>query len=173
MAKQGHTEIDAVSTIVAQWKAEAPELDVSALEVLGRMHRSYVRYQSSLNTLFDSFGINTASFDVLAALRRSGKPFRMTSGQLATSSLVTTGGITLRLDRLEDAGLVKRIREGRDRRVVFAQLTPKGVRLIDEVAKVHFENENKLLSGLSDAERKRLAALLQKLEASIENATAQ
>jgi DNA-binding MarR family transcriptional regulator len=170
MGIRGRTEVDAVSAIVAQWHTEAPDLDVSALEVLGRMHRSYLRYQSSLNALFESFGINTASFDVLAALRRSGKPYRMTSGQLATSSLVTTGGITLRLDRLEGAGLVKRIREGHDRRVVFAQLTPKGVRLIDEVAKVHFENENKLLSGLTDAERKRLSALLQKLEASIEAA---
>lgn len=162
---------DAVAAIIAQWRAELPHLDVSPLEVLGRMHRSYLRYQASVSRLFESHGINMASFDVLAALRRSGAPFRMTSGQLARSSLVTTGGITLRLDRLEHMGLIRRVREGQDRRVVYAELTDTGRQLINDVAELHFENERKLLTGLTDDERRRLAKLLQKLEVSIEAAT--
>lgn len=82
---------DAVDDIVDQWAHQWPELDVSPLKVLGRLHRSYLRYQASLAVVFEEHGINMASFDVLAALRRSGPPYRMTSGQLAESALVTTG----------------------------------------------------------------------------------
>lgn len=158
---------DAVDHIIEQWHAQLPTLDVSALKVLGRMHRSYLKYQALLNTVFDRYGINNASFDVLAALRRSGPPFRMTAGELATSSLVTTGGITLRIDRLEQARLVERIRPREDRRVVHVQLTATGMKLIDEVAAVHFENERVMLGGLTMAEQERLAELLRKLEYSI------
>lgn len=158
---------DAVDHIIKQWHDQRPTLDVSAMEVLGRMHRSYLQYQALLNTVFDQYKINNASFDVLAALRRSGPPYRMTAGELATSSLVTTGGITLRIDRLEEAGLVTRIRPRNDRRVVYAQLTADGRKLVDEVAEVHFENERVMLAGLTATDQKHLAGLLRKLEQSI------
>ncbi|MBH0121840.1 MarR family transcriptional regulator [Rhodococcus sp. CX] len=160
-------EHDAVDDIVSQWARQWPDLDVTPLEVLGRLHRTYLRYQSAIGRVFDEFGINMASFDVLAALRRAGEPYRMTSGQLAESSLVTTGGITLRIDRLVQAGLVRRERDEEDRRIVHAQLTDEGKKLIDEIAVAHFENEARMLAGLSAADQAALAGLLRKLEHSI------
>lgn len=158
---------DAVDRIVQQWTAQRPDLDVSALQVLGRMHRCFIQYQASVNALFARYDLNMAAFDVLAALRRSGAPYRMTAGELAASSLVTTGGITLRIDRLQDAGLVERQRIDEDRRVVYAQLTSKGLEVIDRIAEAHFENELRLLAGIPEAGRMRLAGMLKDLEASI------
>ena len=158
---------DAVDDIVDQWTREWPGLDVTPLEVLGRLHRTYLRYQSAVGRVFDEYGINMASFDVLAALRRSGEPYRMTSGQLAESSLVTTGGITLRIDRLEKAGLVRRERAAEDRRIVHAELTDAGKKLIDDVALAHFENETRMLAELSPDDQSDLVHLLRKLEHSL------
>ncbi|MDV6275100.1 MarR family transcriptional regulator [Rhodococcus erythropolis] len=160
-------EPDAVDDIIRQWSRQWPELDVSAIHIFGRMHRSYLRYQASIAAVFDKHGINIASFDVLAALRRSGPPYQMTSGQLAEMSLVTTGGVTLRVDRLEQAGLVERERDSADRRVVYARLTAKGKAVFDAAAKEHFENENHMLAGLSAQDRKAMADLFRKLERSI------
>jgi len=158
---------DAVDDIVDQWTREWPGLDVTPLEVLGRLHRTYLRYQSAVGRVFDEYGINMASFDVLAALRRSGEPYRMTSGQLAESSLVTTGGITLRIDRLEKAGLVRRERAAEDRRIVHAELTDAGKKLIDDVTLAHFENETRMLAELSPDDQSDLVHLLRKLEHSL------
>lgn len=160
-------EPDAVDDIIDQWAHQWPDLDVSAIHIFGRMHRSYLRYQASLAAVFEKHGINIASFDVLAALRRSGPPYQMTSGQLAEMSLVTTGGVTLRVDRLEQAGLVERERDSTDRRVVYARLTEKGKEVFDAAAEEHFENENHMLAGLSPQDRKALADLFRKLERSI------
>jgi len=159
---------DAIDAIVGQWADQVPDLDVSPMQVLGRLHRSYLKYQSALNVLFDRQGINTASFDVMAALRRSGPPYRMTAGQLSVASMVTTGGITMRLDRLEKAGLVARERDAGDRRIVHAQLTDRGFALVEETARAHFANEGRMLSRLNDAEQSQLAVLLRKLEHSID-----
>ncbi|WP_051461452.1 MarR family winged helix-turn-helix transcriptional regulator [Tomitella biformata] len=165
------TKRDAVDDIVDQWAAQRPDIDVSPLQVFGRLHRVYLRYHSALNVLFDAHNINMASFDVLAALRRSGAPYRMTAGQLASTSLVTTGGITLRVDRLEKAGLVIRERDAEDRRIVYTQLTPEGLKVIDAVAGAHFTNESKLLAGLNQGESAELARLLSLLERSIDAET--
>ena len=161
---------DTVDHAIAQWAQERPALDVSALHVFGRLHRAYLRYQSSMSTLFAHHDLNTASFDVLAALRRSGPPYRMTSTELARTMLVTTGGVTLRVDRLEKSGLVERVRDSDDRRVVYVYLTAEGIRAIDTAADAHFANELRLLDGLDDDEQQQLAALLRALEASIQNA---
>lgn len=158
---------DPVDVIISQWEREIPGMDVSALAVFGRLHRSYLRYASQLAGVFDSHGINMASFDVLAALRRSGPPYRRTAGELAGIGLVTTGGLTLRLDRLEEAGLITRERDTADRRVVHAQLTQAGLELTDQVAQEHFANELDMLAGLSKPERAQLADLLAKLERSL------
>lgn len=161
---------DAVDLILEQWERELPTVDASPMEVLGRLHRSFLRYQALLSELFDRHGLNMASFDVLATLRRSGAPYRRTAGELAQISLVTTGGITLRLDRLETAGLVARERDPDDRRVVYARLTEKGLEVVDTVAEAHFANENRMLAGLSETERRQLGRLLSKLERSLEEA---
>ncbi|MER5279738.1 MarR family transcriptional regulator [Streptomyces sp. NPDC002809] len=161
---------DAVDLILEQWKRELPALDASPMEVLGRLHRSFLRYQGLLSDLFECFDLNMASFDVLAALRRSGPPYRQTAGQLADIALVTTGGITLRLDRLEKAGLVTRERDTTDRRIVYARLTERGTEIADVVAVAHFANEERMLAELSATDRRSLSLLLGKLERSLETA---
>lgn len=170
-AKESTTgQPDVVDTLIGQWEREIPGMDVSALAVFGRLHRCYARYAAMIGEIFEKHGINMAAFDVLAALRRSGPPFRRTAGDLAGIGLISTGGITLRLDRLEAAGLVTRERDSEDRRVVYAQLTGAGLDLIDQVARDHFSNELRMLAGLDGPEREQLAALLGKLERSLHDA---
>ena len=158
---------DAVDQIVDQWRHERPDLDPSPIALFGRVHRVYLRYQNLIAKVFDRFDLNSASFDVLAALRRSGPPYRKTASDLAAGSLLSSAGVTFRLDRLEQAGLIERQRDSDDRRVVHSQLTDKGLRVIEEAIAAHLENEHRLLSGLSERERTQLARLLAKLEASI------
>lgn len=167
MAARTTPALDPVDVIISQWEHEIPDMDVSALAVFGRLHRGYARYAAQLSEVFEKHGINMASFDVLAALRRSGPSYRRTAGELAGIGLITTGGLTLRLDRLEQAGLITRERDTEDRRVVYAQLTEAGLELTNQVARDHFANELDMLSGLSKAERAQLAGLLSKLERSL------
>ena len=106
-------------------------------------------------------------FDVLAALRRLGAPHRAKPSVLAATSMLTSGGMTGRLDQLESMGLVKRISDPRDRRVMFAQLTTEGLELIDDLIEKHLAREAGLLSGLSESDRSRLADLLRTVEATM------
>lgn len=163
-------ERDQVDAIIEQWGRERPGMDVSALAVFGRLHRGYLLYQTLLAEVFERHGIGMAAFDVLATLLRSGPPYRRTAGELAEISLVSTGGITQRLDRLEAAGLVVRERDPEDRRVVYACLTDKGRELTIAVTEDHFANELRMLSGLSEPEHRQLAKLLRKLERSLREA---
>jgi DNA-binding MarR family transcriptional regulator len=158
---------DEVDMIVAQWRTERPDLDPSPIALFGRVHRIYLRYQSVLTKTFEKHGLNSASFDVLAALRRSGPPYRKTGSQLAAGSLLSSAGVTFRLDRLEGAGLIERQRDHTDRRVVYSALTETGLKTIDRTIEAHLEAEEALLKGLTRKERDQLAKLLTKLEASI------
>jgi DNA-binding MarR family transcriptional regulator len=158
---------DAVDIIMAQWQQELPGVDPSGLAVFGRLHRSYLLYAARLNEVFDRYGINMASFDVLAALRRGGPPYRQTAGRLATTGLITTGGVSLRLDRLESAGLVTRERDADDRRVVYAQLTAAGLEVAGEVATAVLASQQQMLAGVSEIERAQLAVLLSAVERSL------
>jgi DNA-binding MarR family transcriptional regulator len=158
---------DAVDEIVAQWRNQRPDLDPSPIALFGRVHRVYLRYQAVISRGFSEFGLNSASFDVLAALRRAGPPYRKTATELATGSLLSSAGVTFRLDRLEQAGLIVRQRDARDRRVVYSQLTDAGLAIIEQAITKHLEHEHRLLADLTPRERAELARLLGKLEASI------
>ncbi|MCX4530534.1 MULTISPECIES: MarR family winged helix-turn-helix transcriptional regulator [Streptomyces] len=158
---------DAVAKVIEDWARERPELDTSPLEVLARLHRSFLRYSTRLTTSIERHGLSVAGFDVLTALRRSGKPFRLTAGQLADSGLVSSAGVTLRIDRLEKDGLIVRERDADDRRVVYSRLTDKGLTTVDTVFAEHLDNERRMLGGLSPSERRQLARLLRRLEDSI------
>jgi DNA-binding MarR family transcriptional regulator len=103
-------------------------------------------------------------FDVLAAIRRSGSPYRVRPSDLADSLMLTSGGTTKRLDRLERSGLIERHHDEEDRRALLIELTPAGRKLVDAVVTEHVANENRLLGGLGDAERRQLARLLRKLQ---------
>ncbi|WP_224766894.1 MarR family winged helix-turn-helix transcriptional regulator [Janibacter melonis] len=139
------------------------------MRVFGRLHRTYLLYRNEISALFEQEGTSTSGFEVLAALRRQ-PDFRAPAGDLAQSTLVTTGGLTLRVRRLEADGLVSRTRDTKDNRVVHVQLTDKGRALVDRVAEIHFANLDRLLGGLSVRDRDQLATGLGKLERSIHQA---
>lgn len=172
MARRRSGAPDAVDLILEQWARQDPELDPSAMAVFGRLHRTFLRYQAQLAPVFEAHGISMSAFDVLAALRRSGPPYRRTMGDIAAISLVTSGGVTQRVERLERSGLVVREKDAADGRVVHVQLTPAGLELIDQVTRAHFANEEKMLAGLTETERKQLAKLLRVLEHSLDAADA-
>jgi DNA-binding MarR family transcriptional regulator len=164
---------DVVDLLIQQWGHERPDVDVSAMAVFGRLHRCFDRYRDQIAEVFERHDINMAAFDVLSALRRSGPPYRRTSGELAEQTLVTTGGISLRINRLEAAGLVTRERDPRDGRVVHVTLTEAGLRVVDAVVDDHFRNELRMLAGLTATQRRELAELLSRLERSLELARLQ
>ena len=160
--------MDRAARAVEQWRRERPDLDVSPMAVLGRLSQaSSVIARERLNPLFARFGLQSGEFDVLATLRRSGPPFALTPTALYEATMVTSGAMTNRLDRLEKAGLIARGPHPEDRRGVIVQLTKNGRSLIDEAVTAHVENEHQVLSGLTREERDRLAALLEKLIASL------
>jgi DNA-binding MarR family transcriptional regulator len=120
-----------------------------------------------LAPVFARFGLQSGEFDVLATLRRSGPPYALTPTALYEATMVTSGAITARLDRLEKSGLIGRAPHPADRRGVVVQLTDKGRALIDEAVTAHVENEHQILSGLTQEERDTLAGLLAKLISSL------
>ncbi|MEV7403867.1 MarR family transcriptional regulator [Streptomyces sp. NPDC091267] len=158
---------DAVASIVEDWRRERPELDTAPLEVFGRLHRAFLRYSAAISRPVERKGLSMAGFDVLTALRRAGAPFRRTAGELADSGLISSAGVTLRIDRLEKDGLIRRERDPEDRRVVHSRLTDEGLSVIDELFSEHLDNERQMLAGLSPAECRQLARLLEKLERSV------
>lgn len=166
--KVGSVPPDAVDLIMEQWRQNRPDVDVSAMAVFGRLHRAFYRYLDHIEPVFEKHGINMAAFDVLSALRRSGPPYRRTAGELAEQTLVTTGGISLRVKRLEAAGLVVREGDPKDGRVVHVRLTEEGLRLIDRVVEDHFSNEKRMLKALTPTEQRELARLLSRVELSLE-----
>jgi DNA-binding MarR family transcriptional regulator len=168
VARHDPVRPDAVDAILEQWRRELPSVDATPMAVFGRIHRVFLRYQVHVTDLFAKHGINAAAFDLLAALRRHGAPYRQTAGALADSALITSGGISLRVDRLEKAGLVTRERDEVDKRVVYVQLTHAGLELIEKVVAAHFANEQELLVGLTASERRQLGQLLNRLERSID-----
>ena len=154
---------DAVDRITRQWRQERPDLDPAPMEVIGRVTRLSALVQRELERVFAEHGLAGADFDVLATLRRSGAPFRLTPGELSRSTMVTTGGMTKRLDRLESLRLIRREADPRDRRGKLIGLTDEGRALIDAAVEAHLRNEHRLLAPLSASDRTTLAALLRKL----------
>lgn len=154
--------------IVAQWKAERPDIDASPMQVIGRISRLAADLDPLLAPVFTSRGLGDGEFDVLATLRRSGEPFELSPGDLGASMMVTSGAVTKRVDRLERSGLVTRRVSDVDARARVIRLTAEGRRIVDEAVVDHVANEERLLSGLSAAERETLAGLLRKLGESIE-----
>ncbi|MFJ9843140.1 MarR family winged helix-turn-helix transcriptional regulator [Kitasatospora sp. NPDC101155] len=153
---------DHVDRVVAQWAAERPELDTSPMEVFGRLKRLYRLVDAELNRTFAEHGLDAASFDVLATLKRSGPPYRLTPTGLMQSAMVTSGAITQRLDRLEARGLVTRTRSDQDGRSRDVELTPEGHALIDRALPDHVANEHRMLAGLDEAQK---AALIDAMRA--------
>jgi len=159
---------DAVDRITAQWRHERPDLDPAPMGVIGRISRIAAVAQRELEKVFADYDLTGADFDVLATLRRSGAPYRLTPGELSRSTMVTSGGMTKRLDRLESTGMIRREPDPRDRRGKLIALTPRGRDLVDHAVEAHLENEERLLSKLPAARRRELAGLLRELLLSLD-----
>ncbi len=151
---------DAVDVVLAQWSSVRPDLDASPIAVIGRVSRLARLTERRLGENFARFGIESWMYDVLATLRRAGPPYETTAGELVRQTMVTTGAITNRIDRLEERGLVERASD-HDRRKVRVRLTRTGLSLVDEVAVAHLATERELLAPLSERQRRELAALLR------------
>lgn len=158
---------DAVDRILDEWGRQRPDLDPSPMGVFGRVARIAALKRAHLTELSSRYGLTPASFDVLANLRRSEPPHSKTPTELAASSMMSTGGMTFRVDKLEAAGLVQRSPSRADRRVVEVKLTPEGKQLMDIVIAEHLQAEEELLRGLSRSERDTLAKLLSNVEAGL------
>jgi DNA-binding MarR family transcriptional regulator len=156
----GSGPLDHVARIQAEWHRERPDLDVSPQGVIGRLHRVGVLLSDQLTAVYQRFGLSEGEFDVLAALRRAGDPFERAPGELAAFTMVTTGAMTKRLDRLETAGLLTRRPSAADGRGRVVALTPAGRALIDEAFAAHMRNERRMLADLAPDEAAKLEELL-------------
>lgn len=154
--------MDHVDRILAQWNRERPDLDVEPMGLLGRISRLRNHLAREIEKTLAEKGLNGASFDVLATLRRSGQPYRLAPGDLIATTMVSSGTMTNRLDQLEKVGLIERLHNPDDRRGVIVVLTPKGFALVDEAVTAHVKNQHRLVEGLDAEERVVLDALLEK-----------
>lgn len=159
---------DPVDAILAQWQKERPDLDVSSMGIIGRIGRLTKHLERSLQEIFSDFDLNAGEFDVLATLRRSGQPYQLSPTMLFNTLMISSGTMTHRIDRLEQADLVQRIPDPSDRRGTLIQLTNKGFNVIEKAVEAHVANMNHLLSSLEEEEREVLAQLLRKLLISFE-----
>jgi DNA-binding MarR family transcriptional regulator len=154
---------DAVDDILDQWAIERPDLDASPIGVIGRMSRLTRALEAQLEVVYREHGLEPGWHDILATLRRQGAPFKLRPTDLTAAVMITSGGITKRLDKLEAAGLITREPDPSDRRGTLIALTEEGLERIDAVTGPHLANEARLLAALSGQERDQLAALLRKL----------
>jgi len=151
---------DHVSTVMAQWERERPDLDVSPQAIIPRLHRIALRLTEDLVAVYAEHGLGEGEFDILATLRRQGAPYALTPGELASQTMVTSGAITKRVDRCLARGWVTRQASAADGRGRVIALTDAGRELIDAAFTAHMANEQCLLADFSAADRAALARLL-------------
>jgi DNA-binding MarR family transcriptional regulator len=154
---------DEVDRLVGAWRAERPELDVEPLHVLSRISRLARHLDRARRNVFAAHDLESWEFDVLTALRRAGTPYQLNPGQLLRATLVTSGTMTNRIDRLAATGLVERHPDPQDKRGVQVRLTDTGRSRVDAAFSDLLEAERELLAALSSADQKQLADLLRTL----------
>lgn len=160
--------MDRATFAAEQWRQQLPGLDTAGMVVLGRLaEAAQLIARDHLNPLFARFGLQPGEFDVLATLRRSGPPYRLTPTTLYEAAMISSGSMTNRLDRLEKAGLVQRLPNPEDGRGTLVGLSEAGLTLIDEAVNAHMANQRRVLAGLDAAEQVQLAGLLEKLLATL------
>lgn len=147
----------------AQWAMELPSVDTIGMAILGRARWLTLKVRPPIEAIFSKAGLDTGEFDVLATLLRSGPPYRLRPTELYRSLMISSGGLTNRLDRLEKAGLIRRGGPEGDARSSPVQLTEEGRKRAEVSFREDMQIEAKLLAGLSVQERKVLAGLLRKL----------
>jgi DNA-binding MarR family transcriptional regulator len=159
---------DEVDRIVEAWRRERPDLDVGPLHVLSRVSRLARHLDLARGAAFAQHGLEGWEFDVLSALRRAGAPYELSPGQLVAQTLVTSGTMTNRVDRLERRGLVGRSPDPNDRRGVIVSLTPTGRQVVDSAMADLLGREHAILGGLGEGDQTGLADSLRRLLAPFE-----
>jgi DNA-binding MarR family transcriptional regulator len=154
---------DEVDDLVAAWHTQRPDLDVEPLQVLSRVSRLARHLDIARRSAFASHDLESWEFDVLSALRRAGPPFQLTPGALLRATLVTSGTMTNRIDRLAGRGFVRREPDPRDRRGVLVTLAEEGKTVVDGALADLLDSERELLAGLDNSQRQALADLLRTL----------
>lgn len=153
---------DRVDAALEAWAGERPDLDLNAAAVVNRIRRAAALIEGRISASIARHGVrNPGDFDTLAALRRAGSPFELSPKQLSEQLLVTSAGLSGRLDRLEAAGAVARRPHASDRRAVIVALTPEGQELIDQVYAETLDLYDRALAGLESNDRQRIADLLR------------
>jgi DNA-binding MarR family transcriptional regulator len=156
---------DEVDRLVEAWQRERSDLDLRPMQVLSRVSRLSHHLDRARRQAFAEHGLESWEFDVLAALRRAGAPYQLSPGRLIRETLVTSGTMTNRVDRLATRGLVRRLPDPSDRRGVLVRLTDQGRITVDGALEGLLERERELLAGLNAADQKRLSSLLRGLVA--------
>lgn len=155
--------VDEVDELVAAWQRELPGLPVEPMHIWSRVHRLAIHLDQTRRESFAGLRLETWEFDVLAALRKAGTPYRLTPGQLLRETHVTSGTMTNRVDRLVARGLVLRTSHPADGRGVLVELTPDGRELVDAALTSLLSAEDALLAGMTESERRLLADGLRSL----------
>jgi DNA-binding MarR family transcriptional regulator len=161
---------DSIAEFIAGWRAERPDLDPSPLAIMGRTQRVTAHLMRHSDTWLAPLGLTWETFSVIASLRRAGEPFQMNPTELQRMSLLTSGAMTNRIDRVEEQGLVARLPDPVDGRGVIVRLTPQGRALADKAIAAHFEGLADVLGVLPATERRELGRLLGKLLLALEGA---
>jgi DNA-binding MarR family transcriptional regulator len=154
---------DEVDTLLEAWGRERGDLDLAPVAVFSRVSRLARHLELARRDAFAAHGIEQWEFDVLAALRRAGAPYELSPGRLLKETLVTSGTMTNRVDRLSARGLVERYPDPDDRRGVIVRLTSEGKSAVDDAFTALIDAERALLEALPERERKKLASLLRGL----------
>lgn len=160
--------LDRVARIQSEWRRERPDVDPWPQGIIGRMHRLADYLREEIGEVYAQYGLGEGEFDVLAALRRAGDPFVRAPGELADHTMVTSGAMTKRVDRLEKRGLVTRRVSEVDGRARVVALTPEGRDLVDRVFTAHMRNEQRLLEVLSDADAAAIEGVLARWLTAVE-----
>lgn len=163
MNARSTNQSDLLDELLDDWQRERPELDVSAMGIVGRIIHLSALFELQANAALKPFKLRYTDFDVLATLRRCSAPYKLTPTTLRRSVLISSGAMTACLDRLERAGYLGREPDPNDRRGTIVKLTAKGKSLVDKAIRIRFELADETVQGLSEAEFTRLSALLKKL----------
>jgi DNA-binding MarR family transcriptional regulator len=159
---------DHLDKVLLQWRREMPEIDARPLAVVGRILRLASLIEQRTNATLLEYDLALWEFDVLATLRRNGKPYSMTPKELMAATMLSSGAMTNRIDRLQERGYVARTPSKEDRRSLHVSLTPKGVQVINAASVARFAEAKESINHLSAQERSSLAELLREMSIELE-----
>lgn len=161
---------DDVTRFRGQWARELPDLDTGGMDILGRARRIVLKSRPPIEAVFARHGIDAGEFDVLSTLRRSGPPYALRPTELYKGLMISSGGLTARLAKLEKAGLITRPPSPDDARSTLVQLTAAGLSKVEAAFREDMALESRMIQGLSPQQKAQLTDLLKVLETSLKTA---